>query len=177
MKLEKKQIILACTLIVLIIVLVYRILNPFKQQEVNILTYGPDTGSEPRKDRTVNVRLSEEKSGKTGFEKAVDRYFTDNKHNGETHKNLFIVGTKSAIIKSAPPLKKPEQKEVQSQADLQKDLVQEARANLIQYQFYGSYEVGGTRAVFLGKNKMMLVARAVIELMVNILSIRLIPMK
>lgn len=36
----------------------------------------------------------------------------------------------------------------------------EAKGRLTEYQFYGSYEVGGTRAVFLGKNKMVVVARA-----------------
>lgn len=42
----------------------------------------------------------------------------------------------------------------------QKDPVQEAKTGLAQYQLYGSYEVGGTRAVFLGQDKMVFIARA-----------------
>lgn len=100
MKLEKKHIILACTLLILIIVLVYRFLNPFKQQEVHTLTHGPSAG----------VKLSEEKGEKMGFEKAVDRYFAENKHNGATHKNLFVSGPRPVKKHAPAPVKKPEKR-------------------------------------------------------------------
>ncbi|WDP90745.1 MAG: hypothetical protein HUN04_13980 [Desulfobacter sp.] len=163
MKLEKKHIILASAVLVLIIVLVYRMLNPFKQQEVYILTYGADTGSVTQKNKTDSVGLSDKKNENIGFAKAVDRYFTENKHSGVAHKNLFAAGAKFVEKQSVPPLKKPVKKVVSpvvKPPEIQKDPVQEAKANLTKYQFYGSYEVGGTRAVFLGKNKMILVARA-----------------
>lgn len=110
MKLNKNHIILACAILVLILVLVYRGLNPVRQKEVEHLTYGPASGSVSKQARQdpgpgTDVGLSEERRGKTGFDKAVHRYFTENKHSGDTRKNLFMAGTNSAIIKTTPPRK------------------------------------------------------------------------
>ncbi len=88
MKTEKKYLILAAAVIVLIIAIALRIQNPYIQQEVEHLTYGSKGGGNIKKEKDKLIQ-AKKMSRKNQFPDFVEHYFTENKHNGSIQANLF----------------------------------------------------------------------------------------
>ena len=152
MKFSKKNIIFLVALGGLLISFIYRITNPYVQPRVNTLTH---TGKAkvPKRNQT---KPSEDHT-------VVSRFFSKKQISGKVYKDLFS-------LYNPPPKpgedKKPEagekDKELKSISlvdPMEKDPLLAVKEYIVSYRFYGSYNRQGQRAVFLAKNKLVLVAR------------------
>ncbi len=154
MRFTRKHMIFWAAAGLLLVSLIYRLMNPYVQPRVDTLTYtgrGSDfkkIKAEPGDERAVAADPFGSSKGK-----AVS---------GKVYKNLF------ALYK--PPQTAGQEKQSGGKQDRQleitslpgpvtKDPVFAVKEYLASYKFYGSYDSAGKKAVFLAKNKLVLVAR------------------
>lgn len=149
MKLDKKAIIFITVFILLVIVIIYRVLNPFVQQRVENLTFtGKDETGQNRVVKTIEI------NGQAESQPLVARFMNKPRISGQVVKDLFLMPR---------PLQKPaETTEAHSPpaaTTIQTDPLVEAKAYLASYKIDGTYESEDTKAVFLSKDKLVLVAK------------------
>ena len=137
----------------LTISIIYRVLNPFVQPRVDKLTF---TGNMNSKISKVENAMEQTRQGKS--QTLVSKYLNKSRVSGKVEKDLFSI--------YRPPQKKKIKmsikKDIQTQKIIEtvkKDPVLEAKEYIATYTLYGIYKSEGTKAVFLSKNKLMLVAR------------------
>ena len=137
----------------LIISIIYRVLNPFVQPKVDKLTF---TGN--KNNIVSKVEDMTQSSRQSGSQGLVLKFLNKPKVSGETYKDLFSI--------YRPPQKKrirmAKKKGIQTQKTVEtvkKDPVLEIKEYIGSYTLYGIYKNENTKAVFLGKNKLVLVAR------------------
>lgn len=133
----------------LILSIVYRLLNPYVQPRVTRLTYtGSVQSSAVMKDSPAKKSKSNGAKGQLGILKRV-------KTSPRVYRDLF------ALYKSPETLQK--EKAVVTPAEpaaaVEKDSMGQVKDYIASYRYYGSYHSGGKKAVFLSKNKLVLVAR------------------
>ena len=153
MKLNKKYIIFIIVFIMLIIAIIYRVLNPFVQQRTDQLTF---TGN--KKSKISSVKHTIEESRQTESQILVSKFLNKPKISGKVYKDLF---SRYRPVQKVG-IKVPVKKEIQGQKTIdvvKKDPVLEAREYIASYKLYGTYKSKDTKAVFLAKNKLVLVAR------------------
>ncbi len=156
MKADKKSIFFIFVFILLVISIVYRILNPFVQQETDQLKFA---GAKP-----VQKRINKEITN-TGTDKeavSVIELFLDKQEvPGKIHRDLFAAYPPKKKVKkrrqNLPVKGKKSAKQIV--ADDPRKKIDDARKYLTSYQWYGTYKSRGKTSVFLAKNKLVLVAK------------------
>jgi hypothetical protein len=149
MKNDKKNIVFATALGLLILSIIYRLMNPYVQPRVTRLTY---TGSGQEAYKIGKV--------KGAAKKTVKPSETDGKPktSRRVYKDLFYVykppqsveEDNSALITTSPGEK------IET---IGKDPLGAVKEYIASYKFYGTYTSGEQKAVFLAKDKLVLVAR------------------
>ena len=163
---DRKKVFLIIAWIVLAGVILYRFQHPFVQKEVAQLTY---TGAQKPDDRgDASAGRQKGKTARTRTEAAEQKKRQENPilsgpghfHSSHIHKDLFGIyeppgkkGLKTItrrLSEKIPPVAQKERPE---------DLLETIKAYLSSYQLYGTYKDEKSAAVFLAKNKKVLVAR------------------
>ena len=155
MKVSGRHILFFAVLAILAGVVFYRLQNPFVQKTTDQLTF---TGKKNTSNKGVRhtVQPVQEKIQKETS--AFSLFLNKPEVSGEVHKDLFAeyrlpvkkrVSVKPAFKKEKPP--EPRQPKT--------DPLVEARKAITSYELYGTFKEGGKKAVFLSKDKLVLVAR------------------
>ncbi len=153
MKLNKKYIIFVIVFMLLIISIIYRVLNPFVQPRVDKLTF---TGNKSNK--IIKAENTMEQTRKGRSQTLVSKYLNRPKTSEKVYKDLFSIYRPPQKKKLKMSIKKDiqDQKVVET---VKKDPVSEIKEYISSYTLYGIYKSEDTKAVFLSKNKLVLVAR------------------
>ncbi len=139
----------------MLIFLIYRLMNPYVQPRVDTLTY---TG---KVDNSKNLPT---KPGDDGAV-AADPFgpIKDNQLSDKVYKDLFSLykppKTDRKEKESIPEKKDSESKNIPTLEPVTKDPAVAVKEYIASYRYYGSYDRAGEKAVFLAKNKLVLVAR------------------
>jgi hypothetical protein len=150
MKITRKNMIFFLALVLLILSIIYRLMNPYVQPRVAKLTY---TGSIQRSETMKD--LGAEKTKSNGVKEDLAGILKKVKTSPRVYRDLFALytpaqtGQKEKTVVSIP----------ESSAAIEKDPIGEFKDYIASYRFYGSYNSEGKKAVFLAKNKLVLVAR------------------
>ena len=151
MRFNKKYIIFGIIFMMLIVSIIYRVLNPFVHPTIDKLTF---TGN-----KSINLNKGDKTIKQSGEPKTlVLKFLNKPKVSGKVYKDLF------AIYK--PPQKKKVKvsidKDIQGQKIIdvvKKDPVLAVKEYIASYKLYGTYKSKDIKAVFLAKNKLVLVAK------------------
>lgn len=166
MKTNKKLIVFIIIFILLVVSIVYRVMNPFVHKTVDTLTYtGKIPGKIPGKisDKTVNKAIVKMQDFETKSTSWIQQFLTKPKMPGKVFKDLFsvyrpeenkIMGKKN--ITQNINLNRIDQ--TTDNQDKAKALIK-IKEYITSYKWYGIYKSQGKRAVFLAKDKMVLVAK------------------
>jgi hypothetical protein len=137
----------------LLVSLIYRLMNPYVQPRVDTLTYtGRSSDSkkikaEPGDDRVVADPFARS-NGKAVSGKVYKDLFALYKPPQTAGQEKQSIGKKDRQLEITPPYR-----------PVTKDPVLAIKEYIASYKFYGSYDSAGKKAVFLAKNKLVLVAR------------------
>ena len=149
MKLNKQYIVFAIVFVLLIIAIIYRIKNPFIQKEVDTLTYtGKKTGE-------ISLGKSRSSAGDSQLSKLASRFLNRPQFSGEIATDLFSLYINTDGFPGEAQNMGPNGEYIQEE---RKDPVAKISKDLLSYKLYGSYKSQGKRAIFLVKDKLVLVA-------------------
>ncbi|MCK5542486.1 MAG: hypothetical protein KAI40_07310 [Desulfobacterales bacterium] len=157
MKLNKQYIVFIIVFILLIISIMYRVKNPFMQEEVDTLTY---TG---KKSDKISLGQNRSKTGDSQFYSLVSRFLNRSEVSGEIANDLFSLYNSSDYLKGKADITGTNGESIQEERindeGIEECPVSKTSKALLSYKFYGTYKSQGTRAIFLVKDKLVLVAR------------------
>ncbi|MBW1745179.1 MAG: hypothetical protein JRG74_05295 [Deltaproteobacteria bacterium] len=148
---DRKKKILAILAVIFVISLVYRIMNPFKQEKVTVLKY---TGSHEQK--TVQKSIPTKAKKKSLFSSYVmlDLFTTPSKHSDKVIKNIFFK-KKSAEKKTLINTKH----NMETKVLTVEDPVEKIKKDLSKFRIFGSHESGDKIVLFLERGKQIIVIR------------------
>ena len=157
MKLSKKHIIFIMVVFCLMIAIIYRVLNPFVQQEVNTLTFTGE-GKRIKTDKAEHAVLQTEK---VESQTLVSKFLNKPKVSAKVYKDLFSIYKPPNKLAQKKKVSVPADGDVQNRQklDIKKDSLQEIKEYITSYRVYGIYKSENTKAIFLAKNKLVLVAQ------------------
>lgn len=151
---DRKLLLFMAVFVLLIVSVAYRLFNPFVHQETDRLKYAGKKPS-PRiyhgKIKTVGVV---DKNSST-----IERFLNKKNVSGDTHKDLFAVYRPPGKVPAKKKVVEPERKIQLSEDEKRRQAINEARQHITSYTWYGTYRGPDAEAVFLAKNKTVLVAR------------------
>lgn len=159
MRLERKQIVFIIVMLILCATVVYRILNPFEQARVNKLTHSNQVR---KSDLTKDNDLSVQAVSKKEPVDIVDRFLTKQKPEFLMTQDLFKIykPSQKKIVQPNNLLSK-KIKVVQKKSGIGKsDPIKQVKDYITSYTYHGFYESQEQKAVFLSKDKLVLVAWA-----------------
>ncbi|MCK5099635.1 MAG: hypothetical protein KAR45_16115 [Desulfobacteraceae bacterium] len=158
MKFNRQYIIFFIVFILLIISVIYRVNNPFIQEEVDTLTY---TG---KKQDVISLEHNRKEPGQMQSDTLVSKFLNRSKFSGEIIKDLFSLYHSSGDLKEKMDMEVPIGKITQEESILDKEFIDDPvlkiSKDLLSYRFCGTYKSEGQRAVFLLRDKLVLVASA-----------------
>ncbi len=157
-KTDKKFIIFIVAVFLLIISIMYRVLNPFEQQTVDQLTYN-GTKTDKIKIQTKKNITHEKQSPSQDL---VFKFLNKSKISATVYNDLFRIyypPEKSDKNHQIDVLSKRDIQEGQKSDSVKTNPVQQIRDYLCSYKIYGTYKSEDIKAVFLSKNKLVLVAK------------------
>jgi len=139
------------------IAIIYRVLNPFVQQEVNTLTFTGE-GKSIKTDKAEHAILQAEK---VESQTLVSKFLNKPKVSAKVYKDLFSIYKPPNKLAQKKKVSVPADGDVQNRQklDIKKDSVQEIKEYISSYRVYGIYKSENTKAIFLAKNKLVLVAQ------------------
>ena len=158
MKLSKKHIVMILSVFLFIISVVYRVLNPFVQPTVDKLTF---TGV--KQGKIVGKVIKNPVSENTIEEKNIVSMFLNKpKLSLKIYKDLFLIyKPPSKVVKKnnvTVPVDNTTQVR-QTKDEIKKQSIQQVKDYISSYSVLGMYKSKDTNAVFLSKNKLVLVAK------------------
>jgi hypothetical protein len=155
MTMDKKQILFVVALILLVVSIGYRAMNPFEQARVETLTY---TG-----EKSLSTRsgiLNESRTKPHTVHDTVSRFIDPPLVSATVHQDLFAKyqpprpspspETSPEPPLDAPPVEDPDQE--------RRELIQEAEREISEYRIFGIFEHENDLFVFLTKGKQVIVA-------------------
>ncbi|MDA3915446.1 MAG: hypothetical protein PF690_00530 [Deltaproteobacteria bacterium] len=157
MKLSKKHIIFIIVVFFLMIAIIYRILNPFVQQEVNTLTFTGEKKS-VKTDKAEHAILQAEK---VESQTLVSKFLNKPEVSAKVYNDLFSTYKPPNKLAKKKKVNIPADRDIQNRQklDIKKDSLQEIKEYITSYRVYGIYKSENTKAIFLAKNKLVLVAQ------------------
>lgn len=159
MKNNRRHLVLFIALLLLAATVGYRLMNPFVQPEVKQLTYTGKQQTISGKQENGPVKTSK----LTPVEDTVSWFLNKPDLTAKVHQDLFAA--------YQPPLPKspPQEENLTAENDtpddmspldaIKEDPIQKAKEYVASYKFYGSYKSRTTRAIFLARDKLVLVAK------------------
>ncbi len=157
----KRKLLFVVVLVLFAMILFYRFQNPYVQEEVDQLTYGrgSDISAEKFKSRVGADTGAQKKALDFSGRAAV--FFEKKEVKRGVQKDLFSIYSPPVKRKKVNTVKiRPQQKEASvTESENKANLIRNAREYLTSYRMYGSYKNNGTKAIFLGRDKQVLVAR------------------
>ncbi|MCP4671080.1 MAG: hypothetical protein GY857_07220 [Desulfobacula sp.] len=155
---DKKLILFIVAVLLLIISIIYRVLNPFEQQTVEKLTH---TGTKAGKtDIQIKKDILPEKQSSS--QDLVSKFLNKPKILAKVYNDLFMsyqAPEKLAENNQINVLPNKYVQERQMPDNIQNNPVQQIKDYLCSYKIYGTYKSENTKAVFLSKDKLVLVAK------------------
>ena len=156
MKFNKQYIIFIVVFILLIISVIYRVKNPFIQEEVDTLTYTGKVKGES------SLEYNRNKPMQSQPDTLVSRFLNKSEFSGKIIKDLFSLYHSpedlQKKIEIESPVEKITQEEIIEYVEIKDDPVSKISKDLLSYRFCGTYKSEGRRSVFLVRNKQVLVA-------------------
>ena len=178
MTLNKKHIVFGVSVVLLLAAVAYRAMNPFEQARVDTLTYtgaGPGQGIAVLGSKAQGSAAQEgtasggkyhmvKKTPEDPALRLADAFLNASPVSGAVHKDLFaLYRSPETLQKEAqqPAGTDPAEKDTALPAEPEqvKDPLEEVRNYLTSYRIYGGFEGEQEKAVFMAKNKLVLVAR------------------
>ena len=158
---KQKKKVLAAAVALLAITVVYRIMNPYTLERVGTLTF--ETGGRPEVRESKSLKLSDAMvlTNREPPDSIVPRWLNRPSRSGKIVNDLF-----ASIDKEETPEETVTITEVFEPADLPVEIevaydpVQRAKEHISAFTFLGTYKSAGKRAIFMGKDKLVLVVRA-----------------
>jgi regulatory protein YycI of two-component signal transduction system YycFG len=150
MKWDKKSVIFLIVFLLLVISILYRVKHPFIQKRMDRLTY---TSKHPADKSMAEKRIGTAELVEEGS--VASKFLNKPRISGKVFKDLFPI--------SLPSRKTEEKIDIQTlpaKVSVQNDLLSEAKAYLASYKIEGTYESENVKAVFLSKEKLVLVLKA-----------------
>lgn len=156
MKIDRKMIIFLVVCLLFAGAVIYRFNNQFEHEQVRTLTY---TGKKSDPVRTGKPAIRKKEASQTT--ELLNLFFNREKNTGRVEKDLF------EIYRVKPKVTKKQAAKRALAANLKRDAqkakapdpVQVAKKQVTAYKWYGTFKGQGGRAVFLAKNKTVLVAK------------------
>ncbi len=159
---DKRKLLFIVVLVLFAMILFYRFQNPYVQEEVDQLTYGrgSDTSAEKLKSKVGVVKTGAQKKA-LDFSGRVTVFFEKKEVKSVVQRDLFSIYSPPVKRKKVNTVKiRPQKKEDSvTESENKANLIRNAREYLTSYRMYGSYKNNGTKAIFLGRDKQVLVAR------------------
>lgn len=153
--------ILFFALTILAVTVGYRLMNPFIQPEVKQLTYTGKNQVKPHNQKSGGGPMETDKL--TSEEAAVSWFLNKPVLTANVHQDLFAA--------YHPPLPEvlPDTEDLNAETDtledmnaieeIKEDPIQKAKEYVASYKLYGSYKSKNTKAIFLARDKLVLVAK------------------
>jgi hypothetical protein len=153
---DNKKKLLTVLLFVLAALLVYRLMNPFRQQRVDQLTY---TGKSAGESRPVDSQNSP-----MGLPQEADFLLTLLQHPPErsgrvTNPGFWGPGDRPPQGESAPPETEPDSDAGADSANATLDPTLQVKQDLSQFRIFGFFKSRGELALFMERGKEILVVR------------------
>ncbi|MBC2695639.1 MAG: hypothetical protein HF982_10275 [Desulfobacteraceae bacterium] len=146
---DRKKKILAILAVIFVISLVYRIMNPFKQEKVTVLKY---TESHRQKTTRKSISTKTKKKSSSSSYVMLDLFTTPPKHSDKVIKNIFFKkkpAEKKILIDSKYNMK--------TEVLTIEDPVEKIKKELSKFRIFGSYESGDEIVLFLERGKQIIV--------------------
>jgi len=155
-KLSKKHIIFIIAVVFLTVSIIYRLLNPFVQPEVNTLTF---TGEKDLK--TGKAEHAELKAEKLELQTPVLKFLNKPEVSAKVYKDLFSTykPPNKLAKKKKSSVNVDEEVQKGQEFEIKKESIQEVKEYISSYRVYGTYNSKNTKAVFLAKSRLVLVAK------------------
>ena len=150
---RRKQILFFIVFLLLVILIIYRVLNPFEQARTQKLTF---TG----KPAVKMIPIEKAKKSANRQENSMTNisfFLNKPKVSGKVYTDLFAIYRPPHKKKIKSMVKKNIQKQTIPQI-IKKDPVADIKEYITSYTLYGTYKTKNKKAVFLAKNKLVLVA-------------------
>jgi len=144
---DRKKKILAILAVIFVISIVYRIMNPFKQEKVTVLKY---TGSHEQKTARKSIPTKTKKKASSSYV-MLDFFITPPKHSDKVIKNIFFKN-KPAKKKNLIDSKYNRKTEVSTV----EDPVEKIKKDLSKFRIFGLHESGDEIVLFLERGKQIL---------------------
>ncbi len=146
---KRKKTILIVLVILFAITLIYRILNPFKQERVDRLTFNGNPTHMKIKKNGAHTRL---KGTSAKHDIMLDLFLNPPGHSGNMHKDIFF---KQKTVRKEKARKQEshlaESVEIQTHARIDQELKS--------FKVFGSYKKGDEKIIFFERGKDILVVR------------------
>ncbi|MBW2741054.1 MAG: hypothetical protein JRE64_19920 [Deltaproteobacteria bacterium] len=147
---DRKKKILAILAVIFVISLVYRIMNPFKQEKVTVLKY---TGSHGQKTTPKPIPTKAKKKSFSSYV-MLDLFTNPPEHSDKVIKNIFFKkkpAKKKTLIDSKYNMK--------TNVLTVEDPVEKIKKELSKFRIFGSHESGDGIVLFLERGKQIIVIR------------------
>jgi hypothetical protein len=158
---KQKKRVLAAAVVLLALTVGYRIMNPYIQDRVGTLTFENGGGAQVRGGKTVKSSDAMVLTNRAQSDSIVSRWLNRPSRSGKIVNDLFASIDKVerpeetvTITETFEPVELPVEIKVAY------DPVQRAKEHISSFTFLGTYKSAGKRAIFMGKDKLVLVVRA-----------------
>ncbi len=155
MYMDKKQKILMVLAALFIVSLIYRIMNPYKQETVDRLTY---TSGKPS---VISKKIYKEPGKSSDFDLLLEPLLNPRHQQTSVFRNIFEKNAARDAISSIPakaasPLQTQEEKNATAQQEQEKN---DMNQGLDQFSVFGSCESNGRKYIFLERSKDIFIVR------------------
>lgn len=158
---KQKKKVLAAVIVLLVLTVVYRLMNPYTQERVGTLTFKNGGGAQVRGDKAEKAPDVMVTTIREQPDSIVSRWLNRPNQSGDIARDLFASMDKMeqtddtvTVIDTVEPAELPVEIQVAY------DPVQIAKEHISSFTFLGTYKSKGKRAIFMGKEKLVLVVRA-----------------
>jgi hypothetical protein len=155
MKMDKKHILFVVALILLVVSIVYRVMNPFEQARVQSLTYTGEKRPSARSDA-----LEQSRSPAQAVHDTVSRFMDPPLVSAAVRQDLFSAyqpprPSPAPESRAAPPPDDPSPEEPEQDRH---DPLQQIIKDISEYRVFGTFEDENGLSVFLAKGDQVIVA-------------------
>ncbi|SMC50031.1 hypothetical protein SAMN02746065_10363 [Desulfocicer vacuolatum DSM 3385] len=158
---DRKQTILLCVaLLILVLTLGYRFMHPYTQPRVKELTYAGKKIISTDSFYTLEKKTSEQEDVSKHSDTVFDDFFNQPFYSGDVVNDFFTGDVEKIKPRSE---KTPERldpvKEKLSSVPSSFDRLKKTMDYLLSFTFWGGFQSGEEKAIFLSRNNLVLVAR------------------
>ncbi len=161
---KQKRKVLVAVVVLLALTVVYRIMNPYTQERVGTLTFKNGGGARVRVDKSVKSSNAMVSTNREQPDSMVSRWVNRPSLSGKIVNDLFASMDKKEKTdetdETVTIIETVESVELPVEIQVAYDPLQIAKEHISSFTFLGTYKSEGKRAIFMGKDKLVLVVRA-----------------